>query len=126
MKQKKGLMDHPCPECLGTLEKKTITQEFEREGVKVRLSGITAWVCSGCGETYFPPGWADKVVKAANCLFELALTEKQHKGTLIAQSGLLFPSNRNTASSIAVCACSSRYFMRLLISSSFKSAPLHL
>jgi len=85
MKQQKELMEQPCSECGGTLEKKSITQEFEREGIKIKLSGIKAWVCSGCGETYFQPGGADKVAKAANCLFELARTEKQHKGTLIAQ-----------------------------------------
>ena len=85
MKQQKEMMEQPCSECGGTLEKKSITQEFEREGIKIKLSGIKAWVCSGCGETYFQPGGADKVAKAANCLFELARTEKQHKGTLIAQ-----------------------------------------
>ena len=85
MKEQKGLMEQPCSECGGTLEKRHISQEFEREGIKIRLSGIKAWVCKGCGETYFQPGGADKVVKAANCLFELALAEEQHKGTLTAQ-----------------------------------------
>lgn len=85
MKKQKGLMDQPCSECSGALEIRLISQEFEREGVKIRLSGIKAWVCKGCGEIYFQPGGADKVVKAANCLFELALSEKQHKGTLTAQ-----------------------------------------
>jgi len=85
MKKQKGIMEQPCSECGGTLEKKLISQEFERGGIKVRLSGIKAWVCRKCGEVYFQPGGADKVVKAANCLFELAMTEKQHKGTLLAQ-----------------------------------------
>lgn len=85
MKKMKEVMKQPCSECGNTLEKKMISQEFEREGVKVKLSGIKAWVCSGCGEIYFQPGGADKVVKAANCLFELAFIEKQHKGTLIAR-----------------------------------------
>src|SRR3989337_2363281 len=85
MKRKKGLMEQPCSECGGTLERKAIIQEFEREGIKIKLSGENAWVCNGCGETYFKPGGENKVVKAANCLFELARTEKQHKGTLIAQ-----------------------------------------
>ena len=78
-------MEQPCSECGGLLEKKLISKEFEREGVKVRLSGLRAWVCNGCGEIYFLPGGAEKVAKAANSLFELALTEKQHKGTLTAQ-----------------------------------------
>ena len=85
MKEKKGLMEHPCTECGDTLEKKLISREFEREGITIKLSGIKAWVCRGCGEIYFQPGGADKMVKAANCLFELALAEKQHKGTLTAQ-----------------------------------------
>jgi len=85
MKKQKGLMDQPCSECGGALEGKLITQEFEREGIKVKLSGIKAWVCQGCGEIYFQPGGGDKVAKAANCLFELAVAEKQHKGTLTAQ-----------------------------------------
>jgi YgiT-type zinc finger domain-containing protein len=85
MKKQKELMEQPCSECGGTLEKRLISQEFEREGTKIKLSGIKAWVCRDCGEIYFQPGGADKVVKAANCLFELAFTEKQHKGTLTAQ-----------------------------------------
>jgi YgiT-type zinc finger domain-containing protein len=85
MKTQKGLMEQACSECGDIIEKKLISQEFERGGIKIRLSGIKAWVCRGCGEIYFQPGGADKVVKAANCLFELALTEKQYKGTLTAQ-----------------------------------------
>jgi len=85
MKKRKVLMEQPCSECGGALKKRLISQEFEREGTKIKLSGIKAWVCSRCGEIYFQPGGADKVVKAANCLFELAFTEKQHKGTLTAQ-----------------------------------------
>ncbi len=85
MKKQKGLMEQPCSECGGTIEQRLISQEFERGGVKVKLSGIKAWVCKGCGEIYFQPGGADKVVKAANCLFELARVEDQHKGTLTAQ-----------------------------------------
>ena len=75
----------PCSECSGRLERKHITQEFEREGVKVKLSGIAALVCTGCGEIYFQPGGADKVSAAANSLFNLAVVEKQHKRSLTAQ-----------------------------------------
>src|SRR3972149_3710228 len=78
MKRKKELMEQPCSECGGTLERKAIIQEFEREGIKIKLSGVNAWVCNGCGETYFQPGGADKVVKAANCLFDLARQAKTH------------------------------------------------
>ena len=75
----------PCSECGGRLEKKYISQEFEREGLKVKLSGIAALVCSKCREIYFQPGGADKVAEAANSLFRLAQTEKQHKHGLTAQ-----------------------------------------
>ncbi|MBI5043496.1 MAG: hypothetical protein HZC10_06650 [Nitrospirae bacterium] len=37
MKEPKGLMEQPCSDCGGTLEKRYISQEFEREGTKIRL-----------------------------------------------------------------------------------------
>ena len=47
MKKQKGLMEQPCSECGGIIEKRLISQGFEREGVKIKLSGIKAWVCKG-------------------------------------------------------------------------------
>ena len=86
MKEKKGLMEHPCTECGDTLEKKLISREFEREGITIKLSGIKAWVCRGCGEIYFQPGGVpDKVADAVNSLFSLVVIEKQHKRQLTAQ-----------------------------------------
>ena len=35
-------MNEPCSECHGRLLRKEISQEFERAGVKVRLSGLKA------------------------------------------------------------------------------------
>ena len=67
------------------MRRKTIAQEFEKEGVTVKLSGLKAWVCTRCGEVYFEPGGAQQVVQAVNSLFALAFTERQHKGTLSAQ-----------------------------------------
>ena len=64
--------------------RKQINQEFEREGVRVRLSGFKAWVCTRYGEVYFEPGGAEKVAQAVDCLFALASTERQHKGRLSA------------------------------------------
>ncbi len=81
----KELMKAPCSECGGKLKRKTITQEFEKEGIKVKLSGLKAWVCTQCGEIYFEPGGADKVAQAVNSLFALAFAERQHKGRLTAQ-----------------------------------------
>ncbi|MBL8187294.1 MAG: YgiT-type zinc finger protein [Acidobacteria bacterium] len=66
------------------MKRKAITQEFEREGVKVKLSGFKAWVCQRCGEIYFEPGGAEKFAQAVNCLFALASAEKQHKGRVAA------------------------------------------
>lgn len=74
-----------CSECSGQVRRKTIAQEFEKEGVTVKLSGLKAWVCARCGEVYFEPGGAQQVVQAVNSLFRLAFAERQHKGTLSAQ-----------------------------------------
>lgn len=84
-KTMKDLSGRPCSECGGRLREKLISQEFEHEGRKVRLSGIRAWVCNRCGEIYFQPGGADKVTKAANCLLELAEAAEQHRGTIVAK-----------------------------------------
>jgi len=78
-------MKSKCSECGGKVRRKSITQEFEKEGTKVKLSGLKAWVCGRCGEVYFAPGGAQQVVQAVNSLFRLAFAEKQHKGTLSAQ-----------------------------------------
>lgn len=78
------LMEGPCSECGGPVRRKIISQEFEREGVKLKISGFKAWVCSRCGEIYFEPGAADKLVQAANSLFTLAIAGKQHKGKVVA------------------------------------------
>ena len=83
--RKIDISKEPCPECGGRLQHKYITQEFEREGVKVKLLGIAALVCTDCGAIYFQPGGADKVAAAANSLFNLAVVEKQHKRSLTAQ-----------------------------------------
>ncbi len=74
------LMKQPCSECGGSLRRQAIEREFEREGVKVKLSGVKAWVCSKCGEVYFEPGGADKLAAAVECLFDLAIVENQHRG----------------------------------------------
>jgi YgiT-type zinc finger domain-containing protein len=79
------MISNACSECRGRVRRKKISQEFEREGVKIKLSGLKAWVCGQCGEIYFEPGGAEKVVRAVNSLFALALAERQHKGTLAAR-----------------------------------------
>lgn len=79
------LLKLSCSECGGRLRRKAIDQEFEREGVTVKLSGVKAWVCEQCGEIYFEPGGAEKVAQAVQSLFMLAFAEKQHKGRLSAE-----------------------------------------
>jgi YgiT-type zinc finger domain-containing protein len=81
----KELMKSPCSACKGRVRRKTISQEFEKEGVRVKLSGFKAWVCEQCGEIYFEPGGADRVAQAVNSLFALAPAERQHKGRVSAQ-----------------------------------------
>ncbi len=57
-----------------------VSQQFEREGTVVEVSGVRALVCRNCGETYFLPGGAQSVAQAANSLFEVARRNQQHKG----------------------------------------------
>jgi len=78
------LMEGPCSECGGQVRRKAVAQEFEREGIVIKISGFKAWACSRCGEIYFEPGAADRLVQAANSLFALALAGNQHKGKVAA------------------------------------------
>ena len=78
----KDLMHSPCSECGGAVRYRTIAQEFEREGVRVSVSGIRALVCMRCGEVYFEPGAAQALVEAVNCMFALARRNRQRKGRL--------------------------------------------
>ncbi|HEX4945071.1 MAG TPA: YgiT-type zinc finger protein [Blastocatellia bacterium] len=77
------LMKGPCSDCGGQLRRKPITQEYEREGVKVKVAGFLAMVCTRCGEIYFEPGASDCLAQAVNALFALALVGKQHKGKVV-------------------------------------------
>lgn len=78
------LMELPCSECGGQVRRKAVTQEFEREGVRVKISGFNAWACRRYGEIYFAPGGADRLARAVNSLFALAFAENQHKGKVAA------------------------------------------
>ena len=68
----------------GSLKRSAISREFENEGIVVRISGVRAWVCTKCGEIYFEPGGAERMAEAVRSLFALARSEKQHKGTVVA------------------------------------------
>lgn len=68
-----------CKACRqGKLYKREVSQEFEREGLEVRIDGIPALVCDNCDQVYFPPGIGDKITNAANQLF--FLSEIKHVG----------------------------------------------
>ncbi|MDQ3814165.1 MAG: YgiT-type zinc finger protein [Armatimonadota bacterium] len=86
MKKTEEWLHSPCSECGGQLHWQTISQEFEREGLRVMISGIRALVCEKCGEIYFPPGGAQALAEAANGLFALARKSQQHKGKLTADA----------------------------------------
>jgi YgiT-type zinc finger domain-containing protein len=79
------LSKRPCSECGGRLRLRKIAQEFEREGARIRVAGIQAWVCGRCGEIYFLPGGANRLAKAARSLLELAIAGRQHRGRLTAR-----------------------------------------
>lgn len=78
----KDFLRSACSECGGAVRSRLITQEFEREGLRVSVSGIRAWVCTKCAAVYFEPGGAQALVKAVNGLFTLAKRNRQHKGKL--------------------------------------------
>jgi len=73
-----------CTDCGARLEFRAISREFEREGLRVRLTGIPAAVCPRCGDISFAPGEADKIIKAANAMFEIAAG--RHRGLLAAEA----------------------------------------
>ncbi|MGH9843933.1 MAG: YgiT-type zinc finger protein [Blastocatellia bacterium] len=84
-KEVEKMMKSPCTECGGKVERKAITQEYEREGLRVKISGFKTWICKRCGEIYFSPEGAKQFTQAVNSLFALAGAEEQHKGLLIAR-----------------------------------------
>lgn len=80
----KDVICAPCSECGGTVKRRTIRQEFEREGLRISVAGIRALVCARCGEIYFEPGGAQALAEAADRLFVLARRNRQHRGKLSA------------------------------------------
>jgi len=68
-----------CKACRsGKLLKREVAQDFEHEGLEVRIEGIPALVCERCSQVYLSPGIGDKVSSAANHLF--VLSEVKHAG----------------------------------------------
>jgi hypothetical protein len=52
-------------------EWREVSQEFERDGMRVRISGIPAMVYPNCGAVSYPAGIPNKLIEASNALFEL-------------------------------------------------------
>ena len=80
---RKDTLRSTCSECGGNVRPRTITQEFEREGMRVSVAGIRTLGCTKCGAVYFAPGGAQASVEAVNSLFAFAKQNQQHKGKLI-------------------------------------------
>ncbi len=68
-----------CKACrTGKLTKKEVSQTFERGGLEVHIDGIPGLVCDSCGQVYLAPGIGDRIVAAADRLFDLS--EIKHAG----------------------------------------------
>lgn len=61
-----------CSDCGAACEWKTVDEEFERGGVRVRLHGLPAMVCPRCGAVSFDPDTTDYILDAANAMFKIA------------------------------------------------------
>ncbi len=72
-----------CADCRQQTQWQEVSHEFERDGLRVRISGIPAMVCSNCGAVSYPAGIPDKILAAADSLFDL-LTDR-HRGALRAE-----------------------------------------
>lgn len=81
----KDMTKKPCSDCGGTLRSRRISQEYEREGVRIKVAGVRALVCTRCGEVYFLPGAAGLLAKATRSLLDLAIAGRQHRGSLTAR-----------------------------------------
>ena len=79
----KDTLQSACSECSGRVRPRTITQEFEREGMCISVAGIRTLVCTKCDAVYFEPGAAQALVEAVNSLFVFAKRNQQHKGKLL-------------------------------------------
>ncbi len=72
-----------CADCHEETQWQQVSQEFERDGLRVRISGIPAMVCPHCGAISYPAGVPDKILAAARSLFELLAD--RHRGALRAE-----------------------------------------
>lgn len=61
-----------CSDCGTQTEWSETEQEYARDGVRVRLSGLPAMVCPQCGSVSFTAETTDHILEAANALFKVA------------------------------------------------------
>ena len=76
----------PCSECGGCVARRAVSQEFERDGVRVEVAGVRVLVCETCDAIYFEPGGAQAMSEAVNSLFAVARANRQHKGKIVAKT----------------------------------------
>lgn len=69
-----------CSDCGTQTEWGEVEQEYERDGIRVRLNGLPAMVCPNCGATSFTPETTEHILEAANAMFKVA--SGRHKGFL--------------------------------------------
>jgi len=72
-----------CADCRHQTRWQEVSHEFERDGLRVRISGIPAMVCPNCGAVSYPASVSDRILTAANSLFELLAD--RHRGVLWAE-----------------------------------------
>jgi YgiT-type zinc finger domain-containing protein len=57
-----------CIHCKGKLQRGTAPFNVERQGYHIHWSGIPAWVCTQCGESYFESEEVNSIQKALQIL----------------------------------------------------------
>ena len=69
-----------CSDCGTLTEFREVTEEYERGGMRIHISGIPAMVCPKCGSISFPAKITGKVAKIAEAMFSLG--EERNKGVI--------------------------------------------
>jgi YgiT-type zinc finger domain-containing protein len=82
-RDRKQMKQRLCADCQQQTQWQEVSHEFERGGLRVRISGIPAMVCSNCGAVSYPARIPDKLLAAADSLFELMAD--RHRGALRAE-----------------------------------------
>lgn len=62
-----------CLACNGRVERSTVPVRLDREGCRLLLDAVPAWVCTVCLEEYFEPRQVELIRKALGTAREVAL-----------------------------------------------------